>query len=168
MNPENNDKILCEKYPKIFCDRHGNPSTTAMCWGISCDDGWFNILDTLCRTIQGHIDWTHKRHELDAEWNADPANELRISVEPIEQVVAVQVKEKFGGLRFYYRGGDENIAGMVRLAEEYSYRVCEVTGDAGILHINHGLMKTLSPRLVASDQRYADFIPYTEWRARSK
>jgi hypothetical protein len=49
----------------------------------------------------------------------------------IPQVVAEQVKEKFGGLRFYYRGGDEYIAGLVAMAQSMSYITCEVCGSPG-------------------------------------
>lgn len=47
------------------------------------------------------------------------------------QVVVDQVKEKFGGLRFYYHGGDEKVDGMVRMAESMSEVTCEVCGDKG-------------------------------------
>jgi hypothetical protein len=47
----------------------------------------------------------------------------------VKQVVAEQVKEKFGGLRFYYRGGDEFISGLVRMAESMSYVTCEVCSN---------------------------------------
>ncbi len=46
--------------------------------------------------------------------------------------MAVQVKEKFGGLRFYYSGGDSSyIRGVVDMAEQMSYRTCEVCGAPG-------------------------------------
>jgi hypothetical protein len=51
--------------------------------------------------------------------------------EEVEQVVAVQVKEKFGGLRFYYDGGDRAIQEMVSLAEDLSIVVCEECGAPG-------------------------------------
>lgn len=39
-----------------------------------------------------------------------------------------QIKDKYGGLRFYYDGGDENIDAMVSLTESLSYRTCEFCG----------------------------------------
>jgi hypothetical protein len=42
-----------------------------------------------------------------------------------------QIKEKFGGLRFYYSGGDEKIQGMVRMAEAWADRHCEECGKPG-------------------------------------
>lgn len=54
-------------------------------------------------------------------------------IEPVvPQVVVTQVKEKFGGLRFYYDGGDSVIEGMVRMAERMSAVTCEECGAPGI------------------------------------
>jgi hypothetical protein len=47
------------------------------------------------------------------------------------QVTADQVKEKFGGLRFYYSGGDDEVRGMVDLAERMSCKTCELCGSPG-------------------------------------
>ena len=49
----------------------------------------------------------------------------------VPQVVAVQVKEKFGSLRFYYDGGDEYIRALVNFAESMSGRICEKCGSPG-------------------------------------
>jgi hypothetical protein len=107
------DKQLVEKYPKIFRNRYAPMNETAMCWGFSHGDGWFNIIDTLCSNIQHHLDWVNRDGE------------------KVHQVVAVQVKEKFGTLRFYYSGGDDEISGMVRMAESMSARTCEECGNPG-------------------------------------
>ena len=45
------------------------------------------------------------------------------------QVVAAQVKEKFGTLRFYYSGGDDYIRGVVSMAESMSGHTCEACGS---------------------------------------
>lgn len=60
----------------------------------------------------------------------------------ISQVVADQVKEKFGTLRFYYHGGDEQIYGMVRMAESMSAVTCEECGTPGKIR-NGGWIRTL-------------------------
>lgn len=136
------DKKLCEKYPKIFCDRNGDMSKTCMVWGFSHDDGWYNIIDTMCSRIQGHIDHSYERIEWvqkwndnvnspDYEWSSSVERKERPIPEPVEQVVAIQVKEKFGGLCFYFHGGDEYIRGVVDMAEAMSYVTCEVCGSVG-------------------------------------
>jgi hypothetical protein len=53
-----------------------------------------------------------------------------------------QIKEKFGGLRFYYDGGDDKIDGMVRMAEAWADRSCEECGKPGTTR-NTGWIKTL-------------------------
>ena len=45
------------------------------------------------------------------------------------QVVAAQVKEKLGTLRFYVDGGDTTTEAMIELAEAMSGRVCELCGS---------------------------------------
>ena len=110
------DQKLCEKYPKIFANRYADETTTAMCWGFECQDGWYQLIDTLCDTIQGYIDRNKKYNDIE-----------------IPQVVAIQVKEKFGTLRFYYDGGDDVIRGMVWLAENLSAEICENCGNPGEL-----------------------------------
>lgn len=107
------DKQLCEKYPKIFVNRLGLPTETLMCFGFEHGDGWYKILDALCGQIQNHLDWVNKKEEI------------------VKQVVAVQVKEKFGGLRFYYVGGDNVVDGMVRMAESWADVTCETCGNPG-------------------------------------
>lgn len=80
MNKENTKKLL-EKYPKIFAQHKLDPSQTCMCWLFECDDGWYDLLNMLCSHIQ-----------FDIEKNGYP------------ELEAVQVKEKFGTLRFYTTG----------------------------------------------------------------
>jgi hypothetical protein len=116
MTPEQ-DKYLCEKYPKIFKNRNGSIKDTCIAWGFECGSGWVRIIDTLCEVIQHHVDW--KVRLLSVEERDD------------FQVVANQVKEKFGGLRFYYSGGDDVIQGMVHMAEHMSYKTCESCGSPG-------------------------------------
>lgn len=53
------------------------------------------------------------------------AGDFRELPEVVPQVTLDQVKEKFGTLRFYYRGGDDIVDGMVRMAESMSGVTCE-------------------------------------------
>ena len=107
------DAQLCQNYPRIFADRNLPMTETAMCWGFEHGDGWFNIINQLCGNIQHHIDWKTKTGKV------------------VPQVVAEQVKEKFGTLRFYYRGGDDYIRGLVSMAESMSGVTCEECGAPG-------------------------------------
>lgn len=53
-----------------------------------------------------------------------------------------QIKEKFGGLRFYDWGLPTEGRTLIDWAESISYQICEVCGDHGKLR-NMGWMKTL-------------------------
>jgi hypothetical protein len=119
------DEQLCARYPNIFVDRHADMRTTAMCWGFECGDGWYNILDQLCGNIQSHIDWSIKNNAWDVEKDSKNIRSV------VPQVVAAQVKEKFGSLRFYYDGGDDYIRGLSVMAESMSMVTCETCGAPG-------------------------------------
>jgi len=154
------DQTLCTKYPKLFRDRHAPMTETCMCWGFDCGDGWYNIIDQLCWSIQSYLDSKQEQHDRDVVYNvmiqAGLAGDLTLlneyykrglnsnqyiqealikgprQVEPlIPQVVVTQVKEKFGTLRFYYSGGDDYISGLVSMAEVMSAVTCEECGVPG-------------------------------------
>lgn len=116
---------LFAKYPQIFAQKDLDMQQTNMCWGIDCGDGWYTILDTLCGQIQNHLDWKNKQGRYSKYVGTIVESEL------VPQVEAEQVKEKFGGLRFYYVGGDDYVRGAVDLAEGLSLRTCEVCGSPG-------------------------------------
>jgi hypothetical protein len=119
MSPEL-DEELCRKFPKIFRDRTKSMQESCMHWGFEHGDGWYNIIESLCLNIQHHTDWKRKHSTLtDEEFDAE------------HQPVAAQVKEKFGGLRFYMHNTDEWIDGAISLAESLSRRTCEVCGARG-------------------------------------
>ncbi|MDE1830597.1 MAG: hypothetical protein KGI25_09770, partial [Thaumarchaeota archaeon] len=67
---------------------------------------------------------------------------LRRVPEIIPQLVADQVKEKFGSLRFYHHGGDEYCNGAIELAEALSTCICENCGAPGTVG-GRGWIKTL-------------------------
>jgi hypothetical protein len=69
------------------------------------------------------------------------AGELRKVSDKIPQLVADQIKEKFGTLRFYTSGGDEYTSGVVRMAESMSCVTCEVCGKPGMTN-GKGWIKT--------------------------
>ena len=100
-------KRLEETYPNMFSQPYG---------GVAVSQGWWPIIESLCANIQSHIDWWNKNRE------TRPV---------VEQVVVEQIKEKFGGLRFYYSGGDDTVAGMVRMAEAWADTACEECGGIG-------------------------------------
>ena len=122
------DEKLCAKYPKIFVNRHGDMQTTCMCWGFECGDGWYWLIDRLCSNLQFNTDN-----------NNSGSNEGRYP-----QVVASQVKEKFGGLRFYVEGASEPQHAVISFAESLSYHICEKCGTTkNVGHTQQGWISTL-------------------------
>jgi len=125
MKKELQDKLF-ENYPKIFKQKDLSMQETAMCWGIDCGDGWYDIVDALCVSIKNHIDWENKHKTLNPEpIRLMPTKSVNIFCE------ATQVKEKYGGLRFYIDGGDKYIEGLLTMAEAMSYKTCEYCGSPG-------------------------------------
>ena len=118
MTPEKT-KTLFEKYPELFTEKDLPPSQSNMCFGFECGDGWFDLLDNLCKCISEY----QKHNKVD------------------HKVSVNQVKEKFGSLRFYYTGGNEYIDGMVRLAEVISETTCEDCGNIGKIEYDAGWLK---------------------------
>jgi len=54
-----------------------------------------------------------------------------------------QIKEKFGGLRFYINSGSDEIHERITEAERKSYETCEITGQPGELRTDIGWYRTL-------------------------
>lgn len=112
---------LFKKYPKIFRQKDLPETESCMCWGIMTADGWYWLIDNLCDCIQWHVDHNNA-----------------------PQIEAVQLKEKFSKLRFYYEGGDELIHGMVWFAEHLSGMICEECGITDDVSRNtEGYIRTL-------------------------
>jgi hypothetical protein len=74
-------------------------------------------------------------------------------------VSVAQVKEKFGTLRFYVDGADDDLYNLINKAEAESSRTCEVCGEPGA-STNYGWIKTLCP-LHAKERE-------DQWKARQE
>jgi hypothetical protein len=115
---------LYEEYPEMFSNRHKSRMESCMSFGVECGLGWYDILEAIC--------WKIKQHEENIVWHTkfkqktDP--DYKSDYVPVK---FDQVKEKFGGLRIYYSGGDDCINGMVAMAATMSYKICEICGERG-------------------------------------
>ena len=107
MSPELQNKLY-SKYPKIFVDKDKSMQESCMCWGIETPDSWYDIIDTLCHALTYTYSTSLDIDKEDAEHlNIKPIrfrdeDSYIYSVE-CPQVIAEQVKEKYGTLRFYFR-----------------------------------------------------------------
>jgi hypothetical protein len=145
---------MAEKFPRYFGEdkRYG---------GFAIGEGWYDIIESLVSEIDHYTKWRRnmrandlrklraknkgmdalikfmvgKRDREPSDWDierAEEAMENELNITPkVNWIHVEQIKEKFGGLRFYYQGGDDEISGMVRMAELWAGRSCERCGDKG-------------------------------------
>jgi len=159
------DERLTKAFPLLYADRHGDKRSTAMCWGFSCGDGWFDIIWNLSEKLElvikdfikdnPNLSCTacgceKKKHYGSA--TPSPGRCLAIHRDPFSEEEppgnyracfcesyesshpkAAQVKEKYGGLRFYMTLSNNEIRNLVTEAEVLSKKTCEFCGAEGSL-----------------------------------
>jgi hypothetical protein len=113
MNPELRNKLI-EKYPEIFRDNGS----------VDCGNGWYNILDSWCKTI----DLENERGNIQYLKNLDLYKH-----EPFIPTRVTQIKEKWGTLRIYTTSATDFEQGVTRMAERLSEKTCELCGNPGRL-----------------------------------
>ena len=85
---------------------------------FECGDGWYAIIDDMATKLQARIDESG-----------------------CAQVVADQFKEKFGEIRFYFSGGDDECRDLVAKAEALSNVTCDYCGAPGTMGNKGGWMR---------------------------
>lgn len=111
-----NIKKLAEKYPLVFA----NMSETSY---SDLPDGWVNLVDELCSKLTPLLVESYANYPLNASM-------IGITVD--------QIKEKFGGLRFYcsFLTEDPDLWGkansIIDAYEDKSYDVCQISGKQKI------------------------------------
>lgn len=116
MKKELEEKIKQKYFDMFHEDARGEARSTLIRPGFEHGDGWFDILWKLCEDIHA----------------------MRPKVG--------QIKEKFGGLRFYAsfpKEYSEQGWKIIHKAEEESFRTCEDCGKPGELTSDGGWMKVL-------------------------
>jgi hypothetical protein len=101
---------------------------------IDVDEGWYQLV----------LDCDKELSEIDPKYDLQ------------------QIKEKFGGLRFYFQPSDPSLRNemdaVVAKYEEIAGRTCEATGGSGVLMKSIGnWYKTLNPEFAASNLTYAKY-----------
>jgi len=114
MNKELTVKLVND-FPELYKGVYKSPRESCMAFGFECGDGWFELLYNLSEQIQ--------------------------LAEGGTKVVASQVKEKFGTLRFYIDSGSDEVYSIIDSAEEQSAHICDVCGHDGTLG-GDGWMRT--------------------------
>lgn len=78
----------------------------------------------------------------------------------------LQVKEKFGGLRFYINLGSDEIFNLITKAEEASYTICETCGTTEKIGTTKmGWRKTICKDCeIKQSSNLNNWVPYAELR----
>ena len=100
---------------------------------IECLDGWYQIIHDMCYLIE-----QQEPHTVPVGYystNLDSSNDIEVEIN--------QIKEKFGGLRVYYHGGNDIVAGIVKMAEKHSFSTCENCGNPAKCKSYGHLTKTI-------------------------
>lgn len=117
---------LIHKHPKffeMFNKWDGSRPYPPMAFGVLCSDGWYELLDKLMSDIDTYC----TKHP-------------EVSYPQVSQI-----KEKFGGLRFYITGGDGYISDLISEAENKSYSICEECGTTEGVFQTRGWIRTTCP-----------------------
>lgn len=109
MNKKNTLKLFTD-FPKLYAGKDKSLMESLMPFGFECGDGWFNLIYEL----------SDKLSKIDPECEA------------------LQVKEKFAGLRFYVTGTTEEGWKLIDEYEEKSYSTCEDCGDTKTAKLREG------------------------------
>lgn len=107
LHPELTEKLYAA-FPDLYRGRHKSQYESSMCWGFECGDGWYQLLYDLSQELSNYS----------AE---NPALDLE----------AMQVKSKFGSLRFHLNIHDAATEKMIGLAQRRASVTCEITGEPG-------------------------------------
>lgn len=112
MNPQNTEKLF-KDFPRLFQGKDHGMQRNLMCFGFECGDGWFDLIYQLCA-------------DLEAEYQKLDPKDLDEN-----DYIAFQVKEKFGGLRFYLSSETDAMYKLTDAAEDKSFTICEDCGNPG-------------------------------------
>jgi hypothetical protein len=116
------EQRLIERWP-TWLNTEGDIRCTALPRGFEHDDGWFDILWRLCEDLEPLV----------AQFEQETGLHFEV----------LQVKEKFGGLRFYVNcRRNEAIRQRIGIAADESFQTCEVCGQPGKLREERSI-KTL-------------------------
>lgn len=132
-----------DEYFKPRSEAYPKPQEPFELFGVECDKGWGELIQPL-------FDWIEKYNK---EHEDDP-------------IVIQQVKEKFGGLRFYVSYEPDELSRMIHKAEGDSYGICEVCGskiDVG--HTSSGWIKTICRKCIQKRVNESDEKPQVKWKS---
>ncbi|WP_439598761.1 hypothetical protein [Falsiroseomonas sp.] len=114
------EQLLFQRYPALYVRRHLPLTESLMAQGFTHGDGWFAIVDVLSNLGRQDVQRTDR------------------------YLIATQVKQKFGELRFRMKDLDDYMHSAWVMGERYSLCVSEFSGRPGALHVCDGHYCTLA------------------------
>lgn len=119
-----NTRYLLENFSELYKGFYKSYKDTAMCWGFECGDGWFELIKNLSKELYAYTEKTGA-----------------------ELPEVMQVKEKYGTLRYYIMFGTKEQYKIIDKWCDLSETTCEETGEPGKLRVKRGWYKTLSDKM---------------------
>ena len=141
MNPEHDQK-LHDDFPQLYWvgDYHHEPWRSPYLGGFDCGDGWFDLLYELSQKLAPLVDKANAVEDMD---------DYKFQV--------IQVKEKFGGLRYYISSVPHEYADEIfDLIAEYEHKSYEICEDCG----KPGEVRDLSWITTLCDEHYQQALDY--------
>ena len=101
---------------------------------LEIGEGWYSIVQPL-------FDYIHKYNAGKKKYSEFTKEDEEKGLSP--QIEVIQVKEKFGGLRFYTSYTTKELNALIDEAEEKASKTCERCGKKGKLRCRRGWYATL-------------------------
>jgi hypothetical protein len=119
------DEALVAQFPLLY-KPFGDKDDSCTMFGFECGDGWYRIIYDLSVQLHRIVEKLPTKKQPDFR--------------------AVQVKSKFGQLRWYSHSQTYAMTKLINEAEGLSVRTCEVCGEKGSQHNRCGWVETTCAR----------------------
>ena len=134
MKPDKFKKLV-EECPEMFV--HFTEKTNGpfypIKFGAECGSGWDKLIEILTKMIYSYCKNNNK---------------------PFPQIT--QIKEKYGGLRYYVDGASDYIFGMISFAEDMSYYICERCGSMENVYQTKGWIETVCEKCEPKPENFEE------------
>lgn len=135
MKPDKFKKLV-EECPEMFeyftTDTKGGMFYPIK-FGAECGSGWDNLIISLTKCIYDYCKCNNKQFPK-----------------------ITQIKEKYGGLRYYVNGASEYIYGMISFAEDLSYHICERCGSMENVYQTDGWIQTVCEKCEPKPENFEE------------
>lgn len=139
-----------EKYNHLFANEYAHPAVS---------DGWLGLLNLLCSSIDRRIDDIKKYNDIWLKNDVIDKNKHINNSNFIENFKIVQIKEKFGGLRFYVEGCNDELMQFIHSVEIFSYYICEECGTTENIGKTIGWVRTICKKCAINKGKIKEWSP---------